>query len=454
MAHAEKSGVRAELITNPVLTRMMRTALTIAGSDSVAGAGAQADIKAMSALGVHCASAITAVTAQNTDEVAGVFPVPPDFVSLQIDTVLSDLDISAAKTGMLYSPEIVRAVADCVEDTDFPLVVDPVMVATVGDSLYKGGDYVRVLRKELIPNCALVTPNKPEAEVLAGFEIRTEDDVYEACEIIGKDGACVLLKGGHFDSKTVTDYLYLSSGITKIRNPRVRGKSGHGSGCVLSAFITANLANGLDLVTSITEARKMIQKSIDTQYRIGGGVPVVNTDIKLVKKSDGDMVGILSDLDNASSKLLKIMPLELVPREGMNIAYATKNPAGPEDIAGINRRLFVRNGKMAKGGNAKFGSAEHLSYVLMEVMKDHPEIRSVAYFASDSALPDDMEDAGFTVCRTGAKYVENAVAESVRAALAKESRFPDAIIFRGHPDLVYVFGKGPRDVVSKMDKSF
>lgn len=428
--------------------------MTIAGSDSVAGAGAQADIKAMSALGVHCASAITAVTAQNTEEVAGVFPVSPEFVSLQIDTILSDLDISAAKTGMLYSPEVVRAVADSVEDTDFPIVVDPVMVATVGDSLYKSGEYIRSLRKDLIPNCALVTPNKHEAEMLAGFEIRTEDDVFEACEIIGKDGACVLLKGGHFDTKTVTDYLYLSSGITKIHNPRIRGKSGHGSGCVLSSYITANLANGLDLVTSITEARKMIQRSIDTQYRIGHGVPVVNPNVQLVKKADGDMVGMLSDLDNAAAKILKIMPPELVPKEGLNIAYATKSPAGPEDIAGINRRIFVRNGRISKGGNAKFGSAEHLSYVLMEVMKTNPEYRSVACFASDSALPSDMKDAGFKVCVTDVKYSENAVAESVRKALDGCQRFPDAIIFKGRPDTVYMFGKGPREVVSKMDKSF
>ena len=430
----------------------MRTALTIAGSDSIAGAGAQADIKAMAALGVHCASVITAVTAQNTREVSAVHPIPADIVSAQLESVLSDLDVKAAKTGMLYDPEIVRTVADVIEDTDFPLIVDPVMSATVGGDLFRG-DYVRSLKKELLPLCALITPNKKEAEALVGFKIRSEDDAIEACELIGKDGTCVLLKGGHFESKTVTDYLYLSSGITKIRNPRVNGESGHGSGCALSAFITANMANGLDLVTSVTEARKMIQKAIETQYEIGKGVPVVNTKIALTKKEDGDMVNVLRDLDNAVSKIPRIMPADLIPKEGMNIAYAVKAPKGPEDIAGVEKRIFVRNGRISKGGSAKFGSAEHLSYILLEVMKTNPDMRSVAVFGGDSALERDMKTAGFRIHIVKGRMADDAVASTIRAALDDCPKFPDAIIFRGKTDTVYMFGKGPRDVVTKMELS-
>ena len=431
----------------------MRTALTIAGSDPVAGAGAQADIKAMAASGIHCASVITAVTAQNTQKVKSVFPVPADVVSAQLDAVLSDLDIRAAKTGMLYSPEIIEVVADTLEDKDFPFVVDPVKVATVGGSLHSGKDYVRAVKRELIPVCSLVTPNKAEAEALAGFEIRSDDDACEACELIGKDGTAVLLKGGHFDGRTVTDYLYISSGITRITNPRLRGEAGHGSGCALSAFITANLANGLDLITSVQEARKMIQKSIETQYPIGKGVPVVNTHVTLTRKEDGDMVNVLRDLDNAVSRIPKLMPPDLVPKEGMNIAYAAKNPKGPEDIAGIERRIFVRNGAVSKGGSAKFGAGEHLSYVLLEAMKTNPELRSVAFFGADAALAEDMRDAGLKVCVYKGKISQDAVATSVRAAADTCTSFPDAIIFKGKTDTVYLFGKGPREVVSRLEKS-
>ena len=430
----------------------MRTALTIAGSDSVAGAGAQADIKAMAALGVHCASVITAVTAQNTREVKAVHPIPAEIVSAQLEAVVSDLDIKAAKTGMLYEPDTVRLVADFVEDYDFPLIVDPVMVASVGDDLYRG-DYVRALKRDLIPMCALITPNRDEAEELVGFDIRSEDDAIEACELIGKDGTCVLLKGGHFDGKTVTDYLYLSSGITKIRNPRLKGRSGHGSGCALSAFITANMANGLDLVTSVTEARKMIQKSIETQYSIGKGIPVVNTKIALTKKEDGDMVNVLRDLDAALGKIPRIMPTDLIPREGMNIAYASKAPKGPEDIAGVDKRIFVRNGTISKGGGAKFGSAEHLSFILLEVMKTNPDMRCVAFFNGDSALERDMKTAGLRVTVVKGKMNEGAVATTVRSVLDGLPHFPDVIIFRGKSDAVYLFGKGPRDVVNKMEMS-
>lgn len=165
----------------------MRTALTIAGSDPVSGAGLQADIKAMNSLGVHCASVVTAVTAQNTCEVRSVFPMSPEAVNDQLDSVLGDLDVRAAKTGMLYSREIVRTVADMAEDFDFPLVVDPVMVATVGQDLAER-DYAEAVKRYLLPMASIVTPNRREAEILSGIGIRSGDDAAYACEVIGKYG--------------------------------------------------------------------------------------------------------------------------------------------------------------------------------------------------------------------------------------------------------------------------
>ncbi|MCQ2078831.1 MAG: bifunctional hydroxymethylpyrimidine kinase/phosphomethylpyrimidine kinase, partial [archaeon] len=299
----------------------MRTALTVAGSDSCGGAGIQADIKAMSALGVHAATVITAVTAQNTCSVSEIFPLPAETVKAQLEAVLSDCDIKAVKTGMLYNAEIVNVVADVLEDHEAPLIVDPVMVATVGDDLYDR-TYIRALKEKLLPICELVTPNKDEAERLTGLTIENEDDVAYACEIIGKEGSSVLLKGGHMSGNTVTDYLYLSADITEITNPRLKQKAGHGSGCTLSAYITANMANGLDLVTAVSESRKMIQRSIETQYSIGQGVPVVNTNVRLTRKEDSIKVDIIRELEEVVDELAEVIPLDLVPEKGMNIAYA------------------------------------------------------------------------------------------------------------------------------------
>lgn len=427
----------------------MKTAMTIAGSDPVSGAGLQADIKAMNSLGVHCASVVTAVTAQNTRSVDGIFPMDPEAVKVQLDSVLGDLDIRAAKTGMLYSEEIIRIVADTVQDRDFPLIVDPVMVATVGGDLSTEG-YTKAVKKYLLPICALVTPNRQEAEALVGIKIRNDEDAAYACELIGKDGTCVFLKNGASDRRQITDYFYLSSGLNRVPNPRLKEDSGHGSGCVLSAFITANIANGLDLVTSVYEARRMIQKSIMSQYRIGGGVPVVNPNIGLVKKNDADKVAILRDMDSAVSKLCRFMPFELIPEKGMNLAYAAKNAKGPEDIAGIEGHI-VRNNDGLKAGKSAFGAGNHLSFILSEVMSDSPGTRSVAYFRGDQHLASDMQRAGFRTVVSESGTTDDTAAGAVRSAIG--GSVPDAVIFKGGDCRVYVFGKGPREVVSKIDRS-
>ncbi len=429
---------------------VMRTALTVAGSDSIGGAGIQADIRAMAAVGVHAASVITAVTAQNTCRVEKIFPMPADMVQAQLDAVLSDCDIRAVKTGMLYNAEIVGTVADAFEDHDIPLIVDPVMVATVGDELYDK-TFVRALKEKLLPICELVTPNRHEAEVLAGMKIENEDDVTFACEIIGKEGSSVLLKGGHMGSSNVVDYLYLSSEITRIRNPRLPYEAGHGSGCTFSAYITANMANGLDLVTSVLESRKMIQKSIKTQYAVGKGVPVVNTNVTLTEKEDSDKVAVLRELDAAVGKVCAMMPPEFVPRTGMNFAYAKKDAKGPEEIAAVDKRMAVHNGAVRRNGQVKFGAAEHLSFVLMEAMKTSPETRSVLEFSVPEETVEDMEDAGLEVALIRKKG--SSISETVRSAVESSRRFPDVLAdLSGKKGIsVEVLGRNPSEVLSKID---
>lgn len=163
----------------------MRTALTIAGSDSIGGAGIQADIKAMGSLDVHAACVITAVTAQNTYEVAEIFPVPEEIIEAQYRSVTNDLKINAVKTGMLYSPNTAKLVAEFLEDDDMPLIIDPVLTAGVGGSLAERG-LADSIRRHLMPLCELITPNKYEAEILAGIKINNEYDATLACELIGK----------------------------------------------------------------------------------------------------------------------------------------------------------------------------------------------------------------------------------------------------------------------------
>ena len=426
----------------------MRTALTVAGSDSIGGAGIQADVKAMSVVGVHAASVITAVTAQNTCGVDGILPIPEEFIKAQLEAVLKDCDIKAVKTGMLYSAEIVGTVADILEDHEMPLIVDPVMVSGTGSSLSDDG-YASALKKKLLPMCELVTPNKHEAEVLAKMKIKTRDDLMLACELIGKQGSSVLMKGGHFNTPTVVDYLYLSSEFTKMEYPRLR-KAGHGSGCVLSSFITANMAKGLDIVNAVLKSRELIQESISSQYAIGKGDVVVNTMVKL--KGDTDKFQVLDALDAAAAKIVDTVPDELVPRGGMNIAMALKDAAGPEEIAAIDKRMVVHNGILRKNGPAKFGTAEGLSYILLTVMKHSPETRCIMSIAYGDDIMDVMEEVGMT--SVTAEMGKDKFSEATEKALRKCKGIPDAIVDKGPKKdrVIRILAKDTEDMLAKLEE--
>ncbi len=425
----------------------MRTALTVAGSDSIGGAGIQADIKAMAVVGIHATSVITAVTAQNTQGVDGIFPMPEEFIKAQLEAVLKDCDIKAVKTGMLYSADIVETVADVLEDHDVPLVVDPVMISGTGCSLCDD-DFVKALKKKLLPICELVTPNMYEAETLTGMKIRNEDDITLACELIGKQGSSVLFKGGHLKGPKVVDYLYLSSEFTKMEYPRLN-KAGHGSGCTLSAFITANMAKGLDIVNSVMKSREMIQESIATQYSIGHGDVVVNPFVKV--KGESDKFRILDALDSASSKIINMVPDEFVPKNGMNIAYALKDAAGPEEIAGMDKRMTVHNGIFRKNGPAKFGAAEHLSYMLLEIMRHDPSSRCIMSLAYRDDIIDVMEEVGMV--SVSVDMQKDKITEMTAKAIGHSKKMPDAIVDKGPKKdrLIRILAKDPKDMLSKLE---
>lgn len=251
-------------------------ALTIAGSDSGGGAGIQADLKTFAALSVYGSSVITALTAQNTRGVTGVHEVPAEFISAQIDAVMGDIGAHAAKTGMLSSVEIIEAVADGVQRHAIRrLVVDPVMVAKSGDRLLRE-DAVEALRTSLLPLAYLVTPNIPEAEVLSGRSISSENDMIEAARAIQSMGAqSVVVKGGHRDDEPV-DILFDGSGIHRIGTPRVETRHTHGTGCTFAAAITAGLARGSDLQEATTAAKAFLYGALVHAYEIGAGHSPVN----------------------------------------------------------------------------------------------------------------------------------------------------------------------------------
>ncbi|WP_297493745.1 bifunctional hydroxymethylpyrimidine kinase/phosphomethylpyrimidine kinase [Acidocella sp.] len=253
----------------------MKIVFTIAGSDSGGGAGIEADIKTISALGAYACTTITAVTAQNTLGVAGVHTLPAAFVALAMKTVLDDFRVDTVKLGMLANEAIIRAVAGVLPDT-IPIVLDPVMVATSGAVLLEEGA-IAAMRQLLLPRATLVTPNLPEAARLTGLPVGNAAERIAAGHALRAMGArAALVKGGHGDDDMLTDYLVTDTAVEAIILPRLHTSSTHGTGCTMASAIATGLAQGLPLLASVRRARDYLQEAIRTAPGFGAGHGPVN----------------------------------------------------------------------------------------------------------------------------------------------------------------------------------
>ncbi len=261
----------------------MRTALTIAGSDSSGGAGIQADLKTMTMNGVYGMSAITALTAQNTTGVTGIMEVTPEFLEKQLDAVFSDIFPDAIKTGMVSSSELIRVIAKKLKQYNASnIVVDPVMVATSGAKLISD-DAIETLKDNLLPLATVITPNIPEAEVLSGMTITSEDEMVEAAKIIYETYGCaVLCKGGH-QVNDANDLLYSADGPVWFKGKRIDNPNTHGTGCTLSSAIASNLAKGKSLEEAVKAAKDYISGALAAMLDLGKGSGPLAHNFELLK---------------------------------------------------------------------------------------------------------------------------------------------------------------------------
>lgn len=255
--------------------------LTIAGSDSGGGAGIQADLKTFGALGCYGLSVITALTAQNTQSVAAIHPVPPAFIAQQIDAVMQDIGADAVKIGMLHSSAVIETVAERLAHYKAPnIVLDPVMVATSGDRLLQD-EAIQALRSRLLPMSTVITPNLPEAAVLLDQPVQNREQMETACKALGELGPqAVLLKGGHLQDERSTDLLYINktngkgaNELVTLDSPRVDTKNDHGTGCTLSSAMAAYLARGDSVTDAARQAKAYITAALQTgaAYQLGSG---------------------------------------------------------------------------------------------------------------------------------------------------------------------------------------
>lgn len=417
-------------------------ALTIAGSDSGGGAGIQADLKTFAAMGVHGLSAITALTAQNTRGVEEVFEVPVEFVRAQMRVLREDFAIRAAKTGMLYSLEMVEAVAR--ELGDYPLVVDPVMAAQAGGRLLEE-DALAVLAERLLPRALLATPNIQEAEALTGIKIKGVREMRKACKLIAEYGCAVVVKGGHLNA---TDVLYLDDTFHELKARRLP-YSAHGSGCTFAAAIAAQLALGRDLLPALKEAKAFVTGAIASAYSPGKGRMVVNP------MAAAERALVLEELRGVVAGMEKDRRLhQLIPEVGSNIAYALPSARRLGDVAAVEGRIVrVAGGVKAVGGVA-FGASKHVATLTLTAMAFDPAIRS----AMNIRYGKDVLRAckGFQISSFSREEEPRGVSTmewGTRKAIKALGRVPDIIYDLGavgKEPMVRVFGRDPREVWGKV----
>jgi hydroxymethylpyrimidine/phosphomethylpyrimidine kinase len=352
-------------------------ALTIAGSDSGGGAGIQADLKTFAALGVHGMTALTAITAQNTLEVTAIQDVDLEMIRAQIRAVVEDIGVDAAKTGMLHTGEIIEAVVDEIRKHDFPVVVDPVMIAKSGAVLLQAEAKATLIEK-LLPISKVVTPNAMEAEAISGIVVGNLEDGKRAAERINDMGPeAVVVKGGHIIEREglSVDILLHQGEFNLLEAPRYDTKDTHGTGCSFSSAIAAELAKGNDVVNAVRVAKGFVNHSIRFGLHIGKGHGPLNPMAGLY--IEAEKYAVLTNLREAVNVLEGAPEIAaLVPEVRINIGMALPYAKDRNDVAAIEGRITrLRTGVRAVG-YPDFGVSGHVARTVLAVMSYDPGKRA------------------------------------------------------------------------------
>ena len=368
------------------MCQLPRIALSIAGSDSGAGAGIQADVKTFSALGVYGCTAITVITAQNTQEITEIIDLPDHLITNQIQSIMSDIRPHAIKIGMVYAKEIIHSIHALLMGIKIPIVLDPIFSAGTGSKLILD-DAFESFVSELIPISTVITPNLMEAQKLSGIQIESEGDMIEAAKKIKKLGVeNVIIKGGHLRKRKVTDILFFNEDkIHKTYNTRISIREFHGSGCNFSASITALLAKGFHVIDAFNIANQFVHKSIENALKLGKGLVVSNPISGLYE--DASRYNVIKELQFAIIEIEGMKRIsELLPETQSNIVFALQDAHDISDVAGIRGRI-ARIDKVAKAvSNIEFGASRHVASAVLAYMTINRSIRSAMNIKYDNKL--------------------------------------------------------------------
>ncbi len=435
--------------------------LTIAGSDSGGGAGIQQDLKIFTVLGVYGASVITALTAQNTLGVQAVEQVSPEFVRRQLDVIFQDLRPAVAKTGMLLNAGVVKGVADILSrQADTILVIDPVMVSKNGHRLLDD-EGVTALREHLFPLASIITPNIPEAEVLTGMRIRNYDDARSAAiGLKGQlSGAYVLLKGGHLeDRKDSPDILAGPDGVTEIPGKRYLNRNTHGTGCTLSAALTAFISQGLGFEDAARRSKEFVSLAIRAATPLGAGIGP--TDPLALLEKNMARYQVLESLEKAWKMLASRPARQLVPEVQINLGYALPWAGSVDEVAAFPGRIVGLDNGVARVSGPAFGASSHVARIILTSMAVDPDYRSAMNIRYDRSYVSRAEELGYVVAEFSRRDEPENFREvegstlvwGVNRVIGRLGKIPDFIFDlgdMGKEPMIRVLGPDPVAVVEK-----
>ncbi|MFO7677646.1 MAG: bifunctional hydroxymethylpyrimidine kinase/phosphomethylpyrimidine kinase [Thermoplasmatota archaeon] len=438
-----------------------RNVLSIAGSDPSGGAGIQADMKSFSKMGVHGLTVITCITSQNTKNVQNIYPLPTQVIESQLDVLCEDFRIDGIKTGMLYDDEIIKIVSKKMKEYKLCPVVDPVMVATSGDSL-SVDSYIHTLKTYLLPLTYFLTANISEATSLSDISITTIDDVKKSAKKLYELGPKnILIKGGHLQTKQSVDVFYDGNMFYELSLPRIMGKKAHGSGCSLSAVIASLLASGESPLASVNKAKHIIWSMIYKGYTPGKGSDVLHhlcPHILPFSLSE-EKISVWVQLDKEIENLLSHLPIFLIPEVGMNFAYACDKAKISDDICAIDGRIVKTKNKPMCLGELNFGVSQHVSSIILTAMSFDKNIRSALNIKYSEDNLKRCNNAklriGYFERKNEPKFTKSTMEWGTKNTIENLGFVPDIIYDLGgvgKEPMIRILGKNPRDVLKKLKK--
>ncbi|MGB6463408.1 MAG: bifunctional hydroxymethylpyrimidine kinase/phosphomethylpyrimidine kinase [Nitrosotalea sp.] len=428
--------------------------LSIAGSDPSSGAGIQGDIKTFTTLGAYGFSVITALTSQNSTKFFKSEPVSSEIIKSQIRSILSDFKIDAIKIGMVYDKKTIRTIHSELKNLKISIVLDPIFESTTGGTLLRSNAFSD-FKKLLIPLSYVVTPNVPEAERITGMKIKSWSDAKKVALKINSMGAKnVIIKGGHMQDDKVTDLLLENKKFHMFSQKRLPRES-HGGGCIFSAALCVNIAKGKSLSESTSLAQKISFESIKNSTRIGKG-------LSIARQKNADMIE--DDLSIAINQFVNIKGIHgHIPEVQTNFVFSKPCPESIFDILGLEGRI-VKTGKLVVvAGTLKYGGSRHVANAVLEVARKFPSIRSAVNIKYDNKT---IKKA--IVKRLCVTYYDRVleshdtkvtegktISWGIKSVIEKLKSPPDIIYHRGDvgkEPMILLFGKTPKDVLTKLVK--